>query len=686
MDIVWENTTPSTEFLCRDQPAAARRCACFVSCYYLPLIFCFRIPTDMAFVTYLLLVVASIYIHRASATSKPPDVVDVIDNLFDKIATDQVQQDVPFIPLKQFGKKKGSYTSDVKLNFRGKFESAEIRRLFHVPDNNMFVTAWVTSQLLEAVRYRSVPFMSEAQLSMALDFMSENHDHNQPSNTSLMTFWGQSYNSTTGTYVSQPTNLVDFINSTYELPTDAAIKLLEKLGLKSTAKIVQDLLSSRQMFSDAFRIPPDFDDTFVNLGLGSLLFQMQLKFPNGYKSWLVKNNITSIAEPLKRYAYRPFSADRSANTIDPRTYFWLREFLDEAKSNQQDVALVTTWVQDITAVRVFSHKGVAMPFNVNNVDVTVCANTVYGMTSAVLHGMSRDLLDDPQVEQIYRNTTAMIAFAVNTNMSNRVDLALTYYPSRLEFYWFVSRTFAELATARMEKSLPSPVLEYAYKQLNSSRHAMTEAVFAKARPYKEDQFYFDDFLGDADLDIHNRSYNRGEDRLFTTAMAINTLLDSWTTYNKTTRYSTYDPQVPDDVKMVVRGSVMWLMENILGNDYEPWNAFFSGSAKGFTSLPFWYPVNRFEFLNGTAIPITQHLPNRDTLINCILGMEGYVSPEAYKQMISEIHFGLPTPVQFNGYNFGSEGDYFPFWSSTPYTYSSTLLALAKYNSLQPEFP
>ena len=32
--IVWENTTPSTElprdFLCRDRPAAARRCACFL--------------------------------------------------------------------------------------------------------------------------------------------------------------------------------------------------------------------------------------------------------------------------------------------------------------------------------------------------------------------------------------------------------------------------------------------------------------------------------------------------------------------------------------------------------------------------------------------------------------------------------------------------------------------------------
>ena len=39
-----------------------------------------------------------------------------------------------------------------------------------------------------------------------------------------------------------------------------------------------------------------------------------------------------------------------------------------------------------------------MPFNVNNVDITVCANTVFGITSAVLSGLvSPKVLDDPEI-------------------------------------------------------------------------------------------------------------------------------------------------------------------------------------------------------------------------------------------------------------------------------------------------
>jgi len=42
------------------------------------------------------------------------------------------------------------------------------------------------------------------------------------------------------------------------------------------------------------------------------------------------------------------------------------------------------------------------------------------------------------------NSTALVAHEIHTNLSSRPDLALTYYPSKFEFYWFVSRTFAFL--------------------------------------------------------------------------------------------------------------------------------------------------------------------------------------------------------------------------------------------------
>lgn len=92
----------------------------------------------------------------------------------------------------------------------------------------------------------------------------------------------------------------------------------------------------------AFHIPPDFDDTFVNIGLGSLLKESQ--FTDLYKEWKnVNTNITSAFTALKKYAYRPFSPDTNQNSIDPRTYFYLRNFLTENLT--KSAALVPTWVR-----------------------------------------------------------------------------------------------------------------------------------------------------------------------------------------------------------------------------------------------------------------------------------------------------------------------------------------------------
>lgn len=104
----------------------------------------------------------------------------------------------------------------------------------------------------------------------------------------------------------------------------------------------------RGVFLNAFRIPPDFDDTFVNLGLGSLLTDLKSVFPNEQAQWSHDNtNLSSIFDALKHYAYRPFSNESRVNTIDPRTYFYLRKFLEKASSYGQDVALVPTWVSVI---------------------------------------------------------------------------------------------------------------------------------------------------------------------------------------------------------------------------------------------------------------------------------------------------------------------------------------------------
>jgi len=107
--------------------------------------------------------------------------------------------------------------------------------------------------------------------------------------------------------------------------------------------------------------------------------------------------------------------------------------------------------------------------------------------------------------------------------------------------------------------------------------------------------------------------------------------------------------------------------------------FFSGSVKGFNQLPFWYPANIYQYLNGTILDPNHFNIKNESLVDIIVGVSGYINETTYERMISETHFNISTPTTFKGYN--TPGGEFPFWSSQPYTYSVTLLALAQYNNL-----
>ena len=54
--------------------------------------------------------------------------------------------------------------------------------------------------------------------------------------------------------------------------------------------------------------------------------------------------------------------------------------------------------QDIDELHEWGPRGVNMPLNTNNIDVTVAANAVYGTTSAILNGLvEARILDDPEI-------------------------------------------------------------------------------------------------------------------------------------------------------------------------------------------------------------------------------------------------------------------------------------------------
>ncbi|CAF0987485.1 unnamed protein product [Rotaria sordida] len=610
-------------------------------------------------------------------TNAIPPIEQTMEKLIKLISDDQVLKPAEF-KFPQWEKKLGLYRSEVRLDFFGEPLQAELRKnkYIYVFDNNMFATGWISSVLLEATMYGRAPKIIDTErLSLAIDAIETFHDHNQnESSVPLMTFWSQIYNQTTNTWQSAPDNL-RYLITDFDDSLQLIEDILKLLGIKNIAQLIDKIRTSSAAFKDVFQIPPDFDDTYLNIGLGVQLKLLQDKYPSLYLRWLQTNsNMKKLIDLTLRYAYKPSSQNLDQNTIDPRTYFWIRDFV---RDNPQAV-LATTWAQNITEVRTIAHRGIRMPFNLNNIDVTVGANVIYGITSAIIY----DLVDfkdyfNQDMQTLYLSTASLIAWSIKNSMKNRPDLAQVYYPSHYNFLWYGSRSLFLLELARrQDKSLPD-VFNRVYSLLSDVYRSDVVKFFQDH--VRSDKSSYDDFLGTNDTNIFGKLEPTGEDRIFSTAQTVNILIASFTYFDINTgrlKWITNEKQL-DTIKIMINNSISWLLENAF--KYQPFNCFFSGSVKGFNQLPFWYPANIYQFLNGTTFDPDHFDTENQSLMDSIVGVSGYIDETTYERMISQKHFNVSTPTTFNGYNV--PGGEFPFWSSQPYTHSVTLLALAQYNNL-----
>jgi hypothetical protein len=338
-------------------------------------------------------------------------------------------------------RKSGLFRSEIRFNFFGGPMLQRLRngRFSYVYDNNMFSTAWIVTALLEANLYgKGAPQFDSDRLALALDSINTFNDKNRPSfNESLIkTFWSQLFNETVNTWQQQPTNLRGIAIRFYQRVNELE-KLFEFLNLNETIFVFEMIKKLIDMCLQVLQIPPDFDDSFVNLGLGSVLSQRKQAYPEQFRKWLASNSaLADFVNLTNKYTYKPFDSDLNKNLVDPRTYFYSRSFVEKAAKKNQALSLFTTWVQNIDEQRELQQKGVSMPFNLNNVDVTVLANSIYGITAAALlnvNNFSSLFMDSKELVNTYLNSTKFVASMIRTNFSSRPDLATMYYPSNLYF-------------------------------------------------------------------------------------------------------------------------------------------------------------------------------------------------------------------------------------------------------------
>ena len=83
-----------------------------------------------------------------------------------------------------------------------------------------------------------------------------------------------------------------------------------------------------------------------------------------------------------------------------------------------------------------------MPFNVNNVDLSVNTNALFGLNMFLQEGDKVEQIFDEKLRQMMVNTTNFIKWGIESEtIISRPELALTYYPSIFDFYWFVARLY-----------------------------------------------------------------------------------------------------------------------------------------------------------------------------------------------------------------------------------------------------
>lgn len=140
---------------------------------------------------------------------------------------------------------RGVYPCNIRNNFVGDPGSEVLRDKIAIPDNNAFVTAWVSIMLLETAAIKNGPVPSDEQLYLALDALYTYHDNNSPRGDGTLVFWPQSYNSSAGQWYCNPVNIAAVVkdvdgvfNSIHKLLDDMHLESLWKKTLGYLQRIM----------------------------------------------------------------------------------------------------------------------------------------------------------------------------------------------------------------------------------------------------------------------------------------------------------------------------------------------------------------------------------------------------------------------------------------------------------------
>ncbi|HUT16499.1 MAG TPA: hypothetical protein VMY98_09680 [Anaerolineae bacterium] len=525
------------------------------------------------------------------------------------------------------------------------------KRSFKLNDNNMFVTAIITQCLLEADQLGVISVNPE-QVLRSVAAVLEHRDKTLPEGVSGYCFYRQKLQDRG--WVQHPDNITTTVAYLrpilywiYRIAMWLHIDGADLLWLRSPG--VVDLITKGDMSEllERFNMPSDADDTGWALCLGATLKESTGRFSDAAQLWERANLDTSgIMDHIKRYAYRPNGEDQAVNIIDPRTYYWMRSYLHQNPG--PDVAVMTTWMQNPYEGRQFGNRHTKIPMNMNNVDPTVCSNLILGINKALTaypDKASRGF--DREFQACYLDTVRLLCWTLDNEwVTQEPDVTVLYYPTTMHFFWSLARNLHHLEGASIASALPFTAMQQAKRWLAGSlRKHGTRQLLAQA------------MCGDNEGTTYwHGTLETGEDRVYGTALAINALLDIWTRESSVPGEKLrWIEGTPSDVKDTVSTGVRWLYNAITVAKLPMYNACFSGSVKGFGTLPFVFPLNVRETYGDLII----------------FGIRGVIPEGEFERSLAEKRASIRSGT------LGKRSEFFSHWSSPAITRAVSLLALAK---------
>jgi hypothetical protein len=595
----------------------------------------------------------------------------VIKSLEKSILEEQCKKDIEFRPFPpRFNQIEGIFKSYIHINNSGDHNDIgqyALREKLNCMDMNMFVTNFVLTIFAESHELGAIELRKDIFLK-GFKGMNQFRDKNYKDEIPIYTFWRQK---NFGEYWGQyPDTMVGLMNN--QPNTKWLIKICERLGLKRFADFLKTFNGYWDMFSQAYIIPSDLDDTFTSLALTSYLKYFNI--PEFNSAWVDKNkNIKGLFKEIKRLVYKPFSSEEPANPLDPRTYFWIHEYVIKMKNeNKLNFSIPMTWLWSWEQEK-HSFKHVSIPFHGNNIDLNVVSNFLYGISNLAIYDKESNQYFDDEFLNIVENVGDLLEYVVeNGIVHKRNDISLLYYPSVWDFYWMASRISSLVKNNKEKLDSSTEIAKLLLKindKLNSVMKKNTVDYVISQLKYKNnnEHAFVVEFLG------NYANKTRNEDAVFATGLAFNTLINMFT--HKINNKIAYDEDATDEIKLIIDRMANFLLSSNSEFNVSKEGAFFSGSVHTtYSGLPYYYPADFFKYFNGTSFA-----PDDYTKIDrtASVSVYKYLTEEEFDLQLKRKHYGkdVPTKADF----FANQS--FPFWSAPAITESLSLLGLSKYKLL-----